>query len=582
VSFGQARAEVSAIGKELRRRYGSAMTAVDFTLVPAQRFLARNARENLLLFGGAVVLLLLVACANVSNLSLAQFLMRRREFAVREALGASKWRLARQLVIENLLMTAPAAALGALLARAGVATLLRLDQGNLPRVNAITVNGRVLMFACGLALAIAIVLGLAPALRFRRRKSSADPAGGLKEGGFAGGTRMRLRGALVVVQIALTLALLTSAGLLGRSFLKVWRTDPGFKPENAVSMTLALPSTITPEEDEQLRQFYSQLLDRTGQSPGVVAVGGVNALPLTGSGANGTFRLDGDPSFRGEANYRVASAGYFAAMGIPLLRGRIFDRVDTKDSPHVAVISRSLAARYWPNEDPIGKRIQFGSMDTDKRVLNVVGVVGDVRVNGLENEAGPTVYAFSLQRPQWWQVSRLSIVARSSIPPQALIPAMRASVTALKADVPLSFKTLEQVFSSSLDPRRFSLAIFGSVAVVALLIGAVGVYSVMSYLITQRTREIGIRMALGARPSDALRIALGQGMRLAATGVGVGALVSLSVTRLMKSLLFHVEANDPLTLAAVSLILTLVALLACWAPARRAARVNPMVALRRE
>ena len=268
-------------------------------------------------------------------------------------------------------------------------------------------------------------------------------------------------------------------------------------------------------------------------------------------------------------------------MGIPLLQGRLFDSGDTVNSPHVAVISQSLARRYWPNEDPIGKQIQFGSMDTDKRLLHVVGVVGDVR-NAIDTEAGPMVYAYSLQRPQWWQVSSLSIVVRASNHPQALISAMRATVDALRPDVPLRFRTLDQVFSSSLDQRRFILALFGVFAAVALLIAAVGVYGVMAYTVTQRTQEIGIRMALGAQAADVLRLALGHGMRLSVTGVALGLLAAFALTRLMKSLLFGVEATDPLTFAAVASLLTIVSLMACMIPARRATKVDPMVALRCE
>ncbi|HKQ73892.1 MAG TPA: ABC transporter permease [Blastocatellia bacterium] len=580
VSIEQARAELSAIVKELRQTHGSAMAAVDCALIPAQQYLTRNSRENLLLFAGAVAMLLLVACANVSNLLLAQYVTRRREFTVRSALGARRWRLARQLVIENLLMTLPAAALGALLAQAGVALLLQLDQRNLPRVNVIAVDVRVLMFACGLAVLIAVALGLLPALRF----AGQDLANGLKESGrrqSAGATSRRLRGGLVALQISLTLVLLTGAGLLGRSFLKLLQVDPGFKTGSAVAMTLALPSTITPEEDEGLRQFYAQLLERIGQLPGVAAVGGINALPLTEAGSGGAFLIDDNPELRGQAEYRVASAGYFAAMGIPLLRGRLFDRSDTVNSPHVAVISRSLAQRYWPTEDPLGKRIQFGSMDTDKRLLHVVGVVGDAR-NDLDTEAGPTVYAYSLQRPQWWQVSNLSIVARASNPPQAMIPAMRAAVESLRPDVPLRFRTLDQVFSSSLDGRRFILSIFGVFAVIAMLIAALGVYGVMAYTVTQRTQEIGIRVALGAQASDVMRLSLGQGMRLAMTGVALGMLASFAATRLMKGLLFGVETTDPLTFTSIALLLLCVALVACLVPARRAIKVDPMIALRHD
>src|SRR5262245_28309825 len=575
VSVEQARAEVSDIVKGLRQTHGLAMEAVDCTLIPAQQFLTRNSRENLLLFAGAVAMLLLVACANVSNLLLAQYVTRQREFTVREALGALRWRLARQLVIENLLMTMPAAALGTTMARVGVTLLLRLDQRNLPRLNVIAVDGRVLLFACGLAVLIAVALGSLPPLRFAKQ----DLPKGLKESGRGQTSGGRLRGLLVAVQISLTLVLLTGAGLLGRSFLKLLQVDPGFKTGGAVAMTLALPSTITPKEDEELRQFYSQLLDRLGKLPGVTAVGGVASLPLTGRGARGTFLIDNNPELKGQAGYAPASAGYFAAMGIPLLRGRLFDSSDTVNSPHVAVISQSLARRYWPNEDPIGKRIQFGSMDTDKHLLHVIGVVGDVR-NALDTEGGPMVYAYSLQRPQWWQVSSLSIVVRGTSQPQALIPAMRVAVEALRPDVPLRFRTLDQVFSSSLDQRRFIMSLFGIFAVVALLIAAIGVYGVMAYTVTQRTHEIGIRMALGARGPDVLRFALGQGMRLAMTGVALGLLAAFALTRLMKSLLFGVEATDPLTFTAIALLLIVVALFACWIPARRATKVDPMIALR--
>ena len=577
VAIEQARSELSVIARQLHETHGSAMDAVDFALLPAQQYLTRNARENLLLFAGAVAMLLLVACANVANLLLAQYVTREREFTVRAALGARRWRLARQLVIENLLITLPAAMLGALLARAGVTMLLQFDQRNLPRVNVIAVDGRVLLFASGLAILIAVVLGLLPALRF----TTQDLSKGLKEGGRVQAAGGRLRGALVALQISLTLVLLTGAGLLGRSFLKLSQIDPGFNTGSAVAMTLALPSTITPEEDEQLRQFYSQLLERLGQLPEVTAAGGISSLPLTGFGANGAFLIDNDPTRRGQAGYAPASAGYFSAMGIPLLRGRLFDRSDTVNSPHVAVISQSLAQRYWPNEDPIGKRIQFGNMDTDKRLLNVIGVVGDVR-NALDTEAGPMVYAYSLQRPQWWQVSRLSIVVRSSDNPQALIPAMREVVEALRPDVPLSFRTLDQVFSSSLDQRRFILALFGVFGVIALLIGASGIFGVMAYTVTQRTREIGIRMALGAQSADVLRLFIKQGMSLVMLGISLGLVGAFALTRMMRSLLFGVEANDSMTLAGVVVLLTLVALAACYVPARRAANIYPLEALRQE
>jgi putative ABC transport system permease protein len=580
VTVAQAHAELSVIGKQLRQTYGEGMDAVDFALIPLQTYLTRNVRQGLWLLLGAGSLLLLMACANYANLLLAQFTTRQREFTVRAAMGASRWRLAQQLIIENALVTLPAAALGALLASFGASLLLLLGKDMLPRVNAIAVDGRVLGFSCGLAVLIAVALGLLPALRLGKQNLQA----GLKEGRgqSADGTKKRLRGALVAAQIGLTLMLFAGAGLLGRSFLKLMQIDPGFKTDSAMAMNLSLPSTITPQEDERLRQFYLQLLERVGHLPGVTAVGGINVLPLSGRGANGTFLINDDPAQRGYAEYRVASAGYFAAMNIPLLHGRVFDRSDKVSSPHVAVISQSLAQRYWPIEDPLGKRIQFGNMDTDKHLLHVVGVVGDVRDATLDREARPTVYAFSLQRPQWWQVSRLAIVVRTQTNPQALVPALGATVQSLRADVPMSFKTLDKVFSSSLDSRRFSLVIFGVFAVTALVLGGAGIYGVMSYVVTQRTHEIGIRMALGARAADVLRLIVKNGMGPVLLGVAIGLAGALAVTRLMASLLFGVSPTDALTFAIASLGVIVVALVACYVPARRATKVDPLVALRYE
>ncbi|HMZ19049.1 MAG TPA: ABC transporter permease, partial [Blastocatellia bacterium] len=372
------------------------------------------------------------------------------------------------------------------------------------------------------------------------------------------------------------------AGLLGRSFIKLLRTDPGFKTENALAMTLSLPSTVTPQEDERLRQFYSQLVERISQLPGVIAAGGINALPLADRGANGRFLIDDNPALRGEADYRVASGGYFPALGLRLLQGRLFDKTDTVNSPHAAVISQSLAARYWPKGDAIGQRIQFGNMDTDKRLLHVVGIVSDVRDQGLDTEAGPTVYAYSLQRPQWWQVSRLSIVVRSQSDPQTLIPQMREAVTALRSDVPLRFRTMERVFSSSLDQRRFSLVLYGVFAAVALVIAAIGIYGVISYGVAQRTQELGIRMALGAQSGDVLRLVAGQGMKPALIGVAAGVAGALALTGFIKSMLYGISATDPLTFVLIASLFLAIALLACWIPARRATKVDPMVALKCE
>ena len=579
VTLKQAQADVTLVAKNLRETHGAKTDAVDFAVIPLQTYLTRNVRQGLWLLLGAVGLLLLVACANFSNLLLSQMMSRQREFTLRVALGASRFRLTRQILTENLLLAIPGALVGALLASFAVRMLLVLDDGSLPRLNAIGVHPRVLAFACALGVLIAVVLSFLPGLRARR-----DLTLGLKRGisGTVGGKGSRLRGALVVGQIGLTLVLLTGAGLLIRSFIKVMEKQPGFESGGAVAMMLSLPSTVSPEEDERLRQFYVQLLERVSQLPGVSAAGGINVLPLNDRGANGQFLINDDQSTPGYGEYRVASAGYFPAMKIPLLRGRLFDASDKADGQHVAVISQSLAQRYWPNADPIGQRIQFGNMDTDKRLMQIVGVVGDVRDATLEREPQPTVYGYSLQRPQWWQVSRLSIVVRSAGDARTLIPSLRATVQGLSSDVPISFATLDEVVASSFNARRFSLTLFVVFGGVALLITVIGLYGMLSYFVTERTREMGIRMALGAQRANVLGLVIKQGLRLALLGVAAGLTGAWALTRLMSTLLFGVTPTDSVTLVSVVLTLAMVALLACYLPARRATKVDPLVALREE
>ena len=578
-TIDQARAEVTQIAKQLKQSYGSETDAADFAVIPLQTYLTRNVRQGLWLLLGSVGLLLLVACANFSNLLLTQVISRQREFTLRVALGASRLRLTRQVLIENLVLTLPGAALGILLASFGVRLLMVLENGTLPQVNPISIDGRVLSFASALGIVIAIALSFLPGLGSRRDLTAGLKAG--SRGQTGSNASRRLRAALVVGQIGLTLVLLTGAGLLGRSFLNVMSVKPGFELDHTLAMTLTLPTTITVEEDEQIRQFYSQLLERVGQLPGVTAVGGINVLPLQGSGGNGQFMIDNDPNQTGTATYRVASGGYFSAMQIPLLRGRVFDGSDKVNGQHVAVVSESMAKRYWPNGDAIGKRIQFGSMDTDKHLMEIVGIVGDIREN-LERPSEPTLYGFSLQRPQWWQVSRLAIVVRSQTDPETLIPTLRGTVQSLRPDTPPTFATLNQVMSESINGRRFSLTLFGVFAGVALLITVIGLYGVLAYSVTERTREMGIRMALGAQRVNVLLLVLNQGVRLAAVGIAIGLAGAWGLTRLMSTMLFGVKPTDAVTLVGVGFGLIVVSLLACYVPARRATKVDPLVALREE
>jgi predicted permease len=325
--------------------------------------------------------------------------------------------------------------------------------------------------------------------------------------------------------------------------------------------------------------FYQQLLDGLRNLPGVVAIGGVNGVPLDGDRGDGGFWIDNIPAKIGYADYRVASAGYFAAAGIPLVKGRVFDDGDSPGGQHVAVISQSLARKYWPNEDPIGKRIQFGNMDGDLRLLHIVGVVGDVRADGLDADAQPTVYGNALQRPP---LSQISIVVRAQSDPATITPALRRTTRALNPELPVSFRTIQQIFSSSLDRRRFSLVIFSVFAAVALALAVMGVYGVMAYAVAERTKEIGVRLALGATVGDVLRLVMGQGGKLIAAGATLGVIGSLLLTRLLASLLYGVSVTDPATFAGVALLLVGVALLAALVPARRATKVDPMVALRCE
>jgi predicted permease len=586
VTLAQARADLSMIGKQLRQENSTGIDLVDVAALPLKEALVGDVSSSLWVILAAVGFLLLVACTNVANLLLAQATARQRELAVRTALGATRWRLARQFVVENLLLALLAGGVGVLVSFWGVDALVGLSQGSLPRADEIGVNARALVFTFALSSLVAVALGFVPLLRFGGR----DLQDGLKEsarGASSGTASRRLRASLVVAQVALTMVLLTGAGLLVKSFLKVLEVDPGFRTGSAVAMEISppndeQPSGYTSDDGGKKRRavFYQQALERVAALPGVTAVGGVNGLPMTDSGTNGEFLIDNDPTRKGYGEFRVASPGYFDAMGIRLLRGRLFDQTDGPETEQVALVSETLARQYWPDGDPLDKGIQYGNMDGDKHLLRVVGVVSDVREFGLEANPRPTVYVHYLQRPgQAWN---FTVVARTQDDVKALIPAMRGAMKSLDPNVPVSFHTLDQIFSSSLDNRRFSLVIFGVFAAAALMLAALGIYGVTSYGVTQRTQEIGIRVALGARVADVLRLVVGQGMKAVALGVALGLAGALALTRLIAHLLFGVSATDPLTFASVTALLMSVGLLACYLPARRATKVDPMVALRYE
>lgn len=579
VSLQEAQTEVTTIAKNLHKIYGKETDAINFKLIPFQSYLTRNIRQALWLLFGATALLISIACANYSNLLFARFTSRQTEFSIRTALGASGINMIRQAIIENLLTAIPAAIVGIFIAYAGVKLITTLDKEILPRINTITIDGRVILFSALSAILIAILTALLPALRTIRGGSFSNlvDAG---RGNSEVKSKRKLRSLMVVTQIALTFVLLSGTGLLIRSFIKVTQIDPGFKTESTLVMNMSLPTTISKDEDERHRQFYSQLRERIKNLPGVTASGNAKDLPLRGGGADGTFLLNNDPARPGNAEYRIVSDGFLEALKVPLVSGRLFNKDDTPNTSDVAVISKSLAEKYWPNKNPIGETIQFGNMEGDKDLLHIVGIVGDIRDNSLENKQRPTVYANSVQRPQWWQSYDISFVIHTKNDPQLLAGSLRSIMKELRPGTPVAFMTMDEVFNSSFDQRRFNLVLFSAFAITALLIAAMGLYGVLSYTVEQRTKEIGIRTALGAEKKNIIVMFLKHGTELAAGGGVIGIIATLALSRFMKGLLFEVSETDILTLVAIFAVMLFTALIACYIPARRAANVNPLVALR--
>ncbi|MGZ5024824.1 MAG: ABC transporter permease, partial [Chthoniobacterales bacterium] len=542
----QARAEIAAIGQQLKQENGRDIDAVSFGALPLRERSVKDVRAMLFVLCGAVGLLLVIACSNVANLLLVRATVRRKEIALRAALGASGTRLARQFIVEALLLTFIASALGAVLSVWGVELIVGLYRGNLPQIGRIGINTSVLLFSLGVALLLGVALGLVPAFHASRHQLQND----LQDSGRGQSTsraNLRIRNGLIVAQVALTLMLLVGAGLLARSFQRLLAVNPGFVTQSTVAMTVSLPDPDDLAAYRKLAQFYQQLLVRLQSIPGVINVGATDVLPMSGNGANGRFLIEeGGQTVSsmaefskkmgvllgtdrvGDAQHRVASGSYFATIHIPLLRGRTFQDSDGPDNPHVALISESLAHRYFPSADPIGKQIQFGNMDGDLHLLSVIGVVGDVRDRSLETEPKPTVYVNYFQRGM---ASELSFVARANGDAAALVNAMRREALAANPEMPIKFETLEQLISSSLDNRRFGMVMIGVFAGAALLLAMVGLYGIMSYITSQRTTEIGIRMALGAQRADMLQLILKQSLVLVAAGMIAGISLALGATR---------------------------------------------------
>ena len=603
VTLAQARANLGAIARRIKEQYGKEVDLNDAAVMPLADATVGDVRTALLTLLGAVGLLLLVACANVAGLIVARTSARRKELAVRVALGAGRGRLIQQFLAESFSLSLAGGVLGVLIAITAVKTLPAILPTNLPRQEGMAVNTPVLLFAIAAIVTVAVSLGLFAAWR----AITGDLQEGLTAGSRSyagGGTSQRLRGFLVIGEIAATLVILVGAGLLGRSFLQLISTNPGFSEHNLVTMEFSLPTPQWQqgmEEPDVVRQIHlvEDILMRLRTIPGVERVGVAGALPVAAGDnlADGNFlilngqkaptdlgdfsRLAQNPAQVGRAFYCVAGESYFRTMGIPLIRGRIFDEQDDRKSPNVAVISESLARQRWPNQDVIGQVIEFGNMDGNLKPVTVVGIVGDVRASGLDLPPSPIIYVDYRQRGMKANSSP-TIVMRSAAPEGQIVAAARGIFHDLAPDVPVKFSTFAGEMSVWLANRRFLLLLVGFFAAAALALATVGIYGVVAFSVARRTQEIGVRMALGAQRGDVLRLVVGEGARLALAGVAIGIVASFAITRLISSLLFGVSATDPISFAGLAVLLSLAALAASYIPARRAMRVNPTVALRYE
>jgi putative ABC transport system permease protein len=583
VTLEQAQAEMSAIAARMEQQYPDTNTHLGATVVPLHEQLVGDIRPALLVLLGAVGFVLLVACANVANLLLARAAARQKEIALRVALGASRLRLVRQFLTESVMLSLVGGGVGLLLSLWGVTVLKAFIPESIAQAREIAVDARVLGFTLLVSLLTGFVFGLAPAAQASRFNLNET----LKEGGRDSSTGRRgnrLRSLLVVAEVAISLVLLVGAGLLINSFLRLRGVDPGFRADNLLTMAVQLPQSKYPDGARR-SAFYDEVLRRVESLPGVQSATVTNWIPLVRQGDSMGVSVEGTPDpAPGQGNrpaivVRVVSPRYFETLGIQLLQGRPFDaRTDRADTPNVVVISEAAARKFWPNQSPLGKRLTVGSPSNPEDWMEVVGVARDVRQFGLDAEPKPQMY-LSYAQADFFAPRHL--VVRTEGEPLNLAGTVRQTVWGIDRDQPVAqVRPMEDVLSDSIARQRFSMLLLGIFAGVALILAAVGIYGVMSYTVAQRTHEIGIRLALGAQKRDVLRLAVGQGLRLVLVGVAIGLVAAVALTRLMSSLLFGVSATDPLTLAAISALLVAVAALASYVPARRATKVDPMIALR--
>jgi len=592
VTLEQAKQDMSTLSKRMKQQYGDETGMFDAEVLTLQEQMVGKVRSTLLVLLGASAFLLLIACANVVNLLVARMSIRRSEIGLRLALGASRGRLSQQFLTETGVLSFIGAIAGVGLAAAGVRALLALQPASIPRSGDVHVSWPVMLFALVLSVVTAIGMGLLTAWHGTRGDLRESLSASTRtQSGSA--SSAQIRRALVISQMALTVVLLVGAGLLGRSFVHLLQINPGYRTEHVVLLDAAIPYEGGPQGPQRRVAYYNDLIAQLRTIPGVTKVGAVSGFPLVGGGSDGTYLimsrpdepirmedypiLSKDPKRSGYANYMLVDGDYFDAMGIPVVNGRLFNSGDTPESQHVAVVSASLAKSKWPNESPIGKIIQYGNMDGDMRPFTIVGVVGDVRDQNLATDPTPTFYAYLPQRQRG---NSLRVVMQTAGDPTPVMASARAIVRRLRPDVPPVMRTMETIVSTSVADRKFVLVLVGVFGGAALLLATLGVYSVVSYLVTQRRQEIGVRIALGAQRGDVLGLVLRQGAMLAVIGIAVGGIGALFLTRLLKGLVFGVSTTDPVAFGGVIALLIAVALLASWLPARRATRVDPMNVLR--
>jgi putative ABC transport system permease protein len=577
VSLAQAQADTDLIAAQLERQFPESNTGWNLRLIPLREQLVGSSRATLLILFGAVGFVLLIACANVANLLLVRAATRQKEIALRTALGASRWRIARQMITESLLLAICGGALGALLATWGVQLLVKLSEGSIPPTAKVKIDATVLGFTLLISIITGLLFGLAPAFRTARVNLIDSLKDGLR-GGSESTLRNRTRSLLVVFESAAAVMLLIGAGLLVRSLIALQHVNPGFNPDNVLTMRVDL-SRAKYDTPEKTSNFFQQLETRVAGLPGVEAVGLVTELPLSGQPNDVPFTVEGRPPVppgqEFDADFRRVNQNYFNALRIPLLRGRSFTEQEVRQADHVTVVSQQLVDQVFPNEEALGKRLVTAIGD---QTYEIIGVVGDLHHRSLnEGQPFPAMYFPTLES------GRTNLVVRTHGDPLSIVGAVRKEVQAIDPDQPIAaVKPMTEWVESSVAVPRYRTTLLALFAALAMVLAATGIYGVMSYSVAQRTHEIGVRMALGARRADVLKLVVRQGMLLTIAGVIVGLGGAFALTRVMSSLLFGVGTKDPITFAIVAVLLIAVAFIACFVPARRATKVDPLVALRYE